>query len=151
MKSLSQKKPRFTPFDYTITVSRRQRHLVAASPELGLTVSAGRLDLGEPDPKTIGEAVIRVLVGVSQRLEALDEAGEAHPDPRPVRELLRSDVVSTVEAARLLRITRPGLRRLVELGAIRAERTPGGLLRFSLASLAEYLVRNEHDEGDLRA
>ena len=124
-------------------MSRKQRHLVAASPEFGFTISSGRLDLGEPDPAKIGDAVMRVLVGISEKLQELDRTGREPPDPRPVRELLRSDVVSAQEAARILGVTRTVLRRLVYLGHVRAERTPGGHLRFTLEGLADYLSREE--------
>jgi excisionase family DNA binding protein len=137
---------RFSPFDYTVTVSRRQRHLVVTSPEFGFTVSSGRLDLGEPDSGRIGEAVLRVIQGISQKLQDLDREGREAPDPRPVRELLRADVVSAQEAARILGVSRKVLRRLVYLGHVRSERTPGGHLRFTLEGLAEYLSREEENQ-----
>ncbi len=142
-------KKRYSPFDYTITINRKDRYLVVSSPQFGFQVATGQLDLRHASPEGIGEAVIRVLASISQRLRNLELCGEAHPEPKKPAEILGGGIVSISEAAKLLGIHPATLRKAAREGWIRSKKTPGGHLRFSLEALASYLAAEGRNPSEV--
>jgi excisionase family DNA binding protein len=137
-----------SPFDYTVTITRKNRYLVVSSPEFGLQIAANCVDLarafapGESTAEAIGRAVLGVLTGINQKLHELQRHGEPPPAPHRGRGLLGRGILPARQAAAVLGIDRSTLRKLAYSGAIRSERTPGGHLRFTLDDLADYVERN---------
>jgi excisionase family DNA binding protein len=135
----NQSNKKYSVFDYTVTLSRKHRYLVVGSPEFGFQIASTCLDLGQASAENIGKAVLRVLGNISYRLQELNLSGESHPEPLKHYRLLSRDVVSASEVIKILGVSRPTLRRMVSTGRLKAQKTPGGHLRFSLDAISEYL------------
>jgi excisionase family DNA binding protein len=139
-------KSRFSLFDYTVTITRKQKYLIVGSPEFGFQVASHSLDLGQASPAQIGEAVMRVFDNINAKLHQLDLSGESHPEPlraKGAHFLISRERVPIRDAAKMLGLSRSTLRRMARQNDIECERTPGGHLRFSLEALSDYLLKQQ--------
>jgi excisionase family DNA binding protein len=137
---MNRSRPSRSPFDYTLHISRKDRHLLVSSPEFGVRVAAATLDRCRPlESEAVGRAVLAVIARIQGRLLELDARAAPHPPPRQACSLMGRRMVSARDAAAVLGINRATLRRLAYSGRIPGERTPGGHLRFNLEDLASYI------------
>lgn len=134
---------RYSPLDYTITITRKNRYLVVGSPEFGYQIASEVVNLdGTTSPQTIGGAVLKVMNHIHHRLLQLDTEGQPHPEPiqkKRIDRLKSREMLACKAAAKALGVSRATLRRMVYAGKLEAERTPGGHLRISLEALSDYL------------
>jgi excisionase family DNA binding protein len=130
-------------FDYTITVTRKNRYLIVSCPEFGFKIASEPLGLDGLSPLAIGSSVLGAFEKIRARLHELDLRRESPPLPlsrRRISRLNRDELLSSREAARALGVSGKTLRKMVKQGLLRVHRTPGGHLRFSLDSLGDYLA-----------
>ena len=133
-------KTRYSTFDYTLVVSRKNRYLVVGSPDFGHQIEAVRLDLGQISTEAIGRAVLVAWNHIARKLHELERRQEQAPKPRQISLLTRHFLTSR-EAARLLGISVQSARKLARLGKIPAERTVAGRFRFPFDELSELLAQ----------
>lgn len=130
-------------FDYTITVTRKNRYLIVSCPEFGFQIAAESVGIDGLSPQAIGASVLTAFARIRSRLHEMELRRESPPLPlsrRRLSLLRRPDLLSSREAARALGISAATLRKLVTRGHLRVQRTPGGHLRFSLEVLEDYLT-----------
>ena len=75
------RKRRYSTFDYPLVISRKARHLVVGSPDFGLRIGSGRLDLDEISRDSIGRAVLEAWTRIYEALRDLERTGSRHPRP----------------------------------------------------------------------
>jgi excisionase family DNA binding protein len=129
----------FSVFDYTITLTRKHRYLVVSSPEFGIQIASNYVDLDNLSPEEIGMSVLQLIRQMDVRLHQMNVRGEKAPKPlraRGVNALLDREYLSSREAAKVLGVSTATLRKMVKSGTVRAEKTPGGHLRFAIDALA---------------
>jgi excisionase family DNA binding protein len=136
---MSQAHRHFSVFDYTITLTRKHRYLVVSSPEFGIQIASNYIDLDNLSAEEIGVSVLQLIRQMDVKLNQMHMRGDSAPKPlraRGVNALLDREYVSSREAAKVLGVSTATLRKMVKTGAVRAEKTPGGHLRFSVDALA---------------
>lgn len=139
MSHSSQSQRHFSVFDYTITLTRKHRYLVVSSPEFGIQIASNYVDLDNLSSEEIGMSVLQLIRQMDVRLNQMHLRGEKAPKPlraRGVNALLDREYLSSREAAKVLGVSTATLRKMVKSGSVRAEKTPGGHLRFATDALA---------------
>ncbi len=139
MSQSSRPHRHFSVFDYTVTLTRKHRYLVVSSPEFGIQIASNYVTLDALSPEEIGMSVLQLIRQMDMRLHQMHLRGETAPKPlraRGVHSLLDREYLSSREAAKALGVSTATLRKMVKAGTLRAEKTPGGHLRFSLDALA---------------
>jgi excisionase family DNA binding protein len=129
----------FSVFDYTITLTRKHRYLVVSSPEFGIQIASNYVDLDHLSAEEIGMSVLQLIRQMDVKLHQMQLRGEIAPKPlraRGVNALLDRKYLSSREAAKVLGVSTATLRKMVKAGTLRAEKTPGGHLRFAIDVLA---------------
>lgn len=136
---MSQANRHFSVFDYTITLTRKHRYLVVSSPEFGIQIASNYVDLENLSPEEIGVSVLQLIRQMDVKLNQMHMRGDSAPKPlraRGVNALLEREYLSSREAAKVLGVSTATLRKMVKSGTVRAEKTPGGHLRFAIDALA---------------
>jgi excisionase family DNA binding protein len=139
MSESRQTRRHFSVFDYTITLTRKHRYLVVSSPEFGIQIASNYVDLDNLSSEEIGMSVLQLIRQMDVRLNQMQLRGETAPKPlraRGVNALLDREYLSSREAAKVLGVSTATLRKMVKSGAVHAEKTPGGHLRFAVDALA---------------
>lgn len=117
-------------------------YVVVTAPDFQFPVPAlKRMDLENPNLRTIGEMVYMTYLQVMAELKERDAAKLAHPAPSRPREAVprAPRTMSLAEASKLLGFKPHVIREMADTGEIRASRTPGGHRRFLRESIEEIL------------
>jgi excisionase family DNA binding protein len=118
-------------FDYTLTVSRKNRYLVVRSPEFELQFANPELQVDRLNAEAIGRAILQAYDGVRRKVQEFEVAKTELPRPlrlrgrRPI-----TDWMTVSDAARRLGVSTATIRRMVGRGTLEGVRTQGGHFRF---------------------
>ena len=143
--SSSRTESRRRASDYPIVVRFIDGYVVVSAPDFQFPVPAlKRLDLENPNLRTIGEMVYMTHLQIAAELKERDSAGIPHPHPSKPRDTVprAARAMSLAEAARELGLRPHVIRAMADSGEIRATRTPGGHRRFLRESVEAWLGRS---------
>lgn len=136
--------------DYPLVVRFIDGYVVVTAPDFQFPVPAlKRMDLENPNLRTIGEMVYMTYLQVVAELKERDSAKLPHPAPSRPREAIprAPRTMSLAEASRLLGLKPHVIREMADSGEIRATRTPGGHRRFLRDSIEEILRQGAEASG----
>ncbi len=117
-------------------------YVVVTAPDFQFPVPAlKRMDLENPNLRTIGEMVYMTYLQVVAELKERDSAQMPHPAPSRPRDAVPrpARTMSLAEASRILGLKPHVIREMADSGEIRASRTPGGHRRFLRDSIEAVL------------
>jgi len=130
--------------DYPLVVRFIDGYVVVTAPDFQFPVPAlKRMDLENPNLRTIGEMVYMTYLQAVAELKERDAAKLGHPAPSRPREAVprAPRTMSLAEASKILGLKPHVVRLMADSGEIRASRTPGGHRRFLRDSVEEILKR----------
>jgi len=138
---------RHRPQEYPLVVRFIDGYVVVTAPDFQFPVPAlKRMDLENPNLRTIGEMVYMTYLQVAAELKERDAAKLAHPAPSRPRDAVPrpARTMSLAEASRTLGLKPHVIREMADTGEIRASRTPGGHRRFLRDSVEELIQRTQN-------